>query len=142
MGGTPNVNKRKSRKRAFGHAFGHSIDEGRECGIEALDTKEDEEDEDDDLQREQKDTITSLLKPIRPKKRAKVQQKKHVDTPDVGAKLYFDPIHLHNGHCPFVRQHLYGKESVAGYVYALRLLPKDVMYIKQIVENHKKEGNH
>merc|ERR1719242_1237194 len=116
--GTPGGKKRKSRKRRFNDVFNHSIDEVI-----------DEDDEDDDIVHEQKDAVPSLLKPIRSRK------KMRLDTPTVGTQLYFDPIKSHNAHCPFVRMHQSQKETVPGYVYALRLMPQDVMYIKQIVEH-------
>ena len=120
--GTPVRNKRKSRKRAFNEVFKDSIDEGG----------------DGDSVQEQKDTVPSLVKPARKKKRARLER---LDTPNVGAQMYFDPIKMHNAHCPFVKQFQYQKEKVAGYVYALRLMPKDVMYIKQIVEQQKEKEN-
>merc|ERR1712173_381084 len=135
MGSRNNSNARRSRKRTFGDVFGHSIDE---MVAEEAKGDSDGEDEDDDLAHlehlEKRDAITSLVKPARKRKKAKLER---MDTPAVGNQLYFDPIRSHNAHCPFVRLHQYQREELKGFVYALRLLPRDVMYIKGILERNK-----
>jgi len=137
--------KRKSRKRGFKEVFLCNIDEdaeeGGHRGNGGRDRKEDgprdgggddDDDEDDDLKHEGKDSVPSMVKAVRPKKRVRL------DTP-MSTQLFFDPIDLHCAHCPFRRMHGHRAESAPGYEHALRMLPMDVMYIKQMVEQHTKK---
>ena len=112
----PNKKKRKSRKRKFGEVF--------------LKNDEDETDEDDDVKSDER-----LFGGGRPSKRIRV------DTPIVRRKKHFDPINLHNDFCPFKNQHKYEQQCVFGWMYCLRLLPNDVMYIKQLAEESKAKSN-
>jgi len=109
-----NANSRRSRKRKLGDVMMGESD------------GDDEEDEDDDIVRE-----TSVAK------RAK---RRRLDTPTVAGRLYLDPISAHAPHCPFVTQSVYarGRAREAGYVYALRLLPRDIAYIRQLAEQQKR----
>ena len=119
------IKNKKSRKRKFDAVFGNNDD---------IDNDE-ESDEDDDIKTENNDKIGDLYPSSRPTKRARL------DTPTVRSQIYFDPINLHNQHCPFLLQHKYQQNEVLGWNYCLKLLPKDIMYIKQLIDDQSKKTN-
>eukprot|EP00483_Globobulimina_turgida_P008748 UN08766 len=107
-------NKRKSRKRKFDDVF--------------VSDKECKEDEDDDI-------FTNNV-------RKQPQKRVRLDSDRIQNLLYFDPINLHNDHCPFKTKNKYQENSacIFGWNYCLKLLPNDILFMKQIVQQSKK-GN-
>merc|ERR1712129_194986 len=124
------ANARRSRKRKFNDVFMGEIDEEKA-------EREEEDDEDDDLQSDKESALSGKSRSQRRPKR------RRLDTPTVAGRLYLDPITAHAKHCPFVAQSVYVRGGVreAGYRYALRLLPRDIAYIRQLAEQNKRAGH-
>mmetsp|Transcript_40157 Transcript_40157/g.65905 ORF Transcript_40157/g.65905 Transcript_40157/m.65905 type:complete len:193 (+) Transcript_40157:2-580(+) len=108
---------RRNRKRTF-----NQLKQERDDG-----DNENDGDGDGDLVAELQDA------PPRPLKRVRLQR---VDTPTVHAQSCFDPIRLHNEHCPFVTAYQYNQQlqCVPGWKYCVQLLPDSVVYLKQLID--------
>merc|ERR1712087_1047664 len=100
------------------------------------------EDEDDDLQSVDRDRDSESVGVLSGVSRSDQRRlkRRRLDTPTVAGRLYLDPMGAHAPHCPFVVQHTYvrGGVSEAGYRYALRLLPRDIAYIRQLAEQNQR----
>ena len=121
---------KRSRKRKFNDVFmADNQDNDNDNNVDR------ESDEDIDLKSDLTQKLMSNVSNNRPIKRARL------DTPTVQTNAYFDPINLHNDHCPFVRQHTYQQNKIFGWKYCLKLLPKDIMYIKQLIDEQNKKSN-